>query len=166
MIEENLKQKSAELLKHSPYGLVPCLVDGDKVLYESAVVNEYLEEEYPQTALMPSDVFARAQVRIWTDYVTNKLASAGRAARSAETPEAATEARKTLNERLEYLNRHLSGGESPWFVGGSYSLADANALPFVERVALLEDSPLGNYPAVAAWYTAATARHSYQATQD
>ena len=166
MREENLKQKSAELLKHSPYGLVPCLVDGDKVLYESAIVNEYLDEAYPDSPLMPSDVFARAQVRIWTDYSTNKLAPASRAVRSAETPEAKDEARKKLCERLDYLNRHLSSGESPWFVGGRYTVADANALPFVERVALLEDSPLADYPAVAAWYAAAKARPSYAATQD
>jgi glutathione S-transferase len=146
--------------------LVPCLVDGDKVLYESAIVNEYLDEAYPDVPLMPKDVYSRAQVRIWTDYISNKLAPAGRAARSAETAEAKAEARKTVEERLAYLERHLSSGESPWFVGGSFTLADANAVPFVERVALLEDSPLPAYPAVAAWYDAVKSRASYQATAD
>jgi glutathione S-transferase len=46
--------------------VVPTLIDGDKVVPESNVINEYLDETYPDPPLMPKDSFGRAQVRLWT----------------------------------------------------------------------------------------------------
>ena len=47
------KNKPEDLLRLNPYGKVPVLVDGDAVVYESAIINEYLEEKYPEVSLMP-----------------------------------------------------------------------------------------------------------------
>ena len=47
----------------NPQGLVPCLVDGDAVLTQSLAIVEYLEERYPEPALLPSGPAARARVR-------------------------------------------------------------------------------------------------------
>jgi glutathione S-transferase len=46
--------------------VVPTLVDGDKVIPESNVILEYLEEAYPRPPLMPADAYGRARVRLWT----------------------------------------------------------------------------------------------------
>ena len=43
----------------NPYAKVPVLVDGEGVIYESAIIDEYLEEKYPQVRLMPSDPLQR-----------------------------------------------------------------------------------------------------------
>jgi glutathione S-transferase len=56
---------------------VPVLVDGDGVIYESAIINEYLEEKYPQVRLMPSDPMERSRARIWIDYCNTRLQAAG-----------------------------------------------------------------------------------------
>jgi len=54
----------------NPRGQVPALVDGDKVITESTVICEYLEDEHPgQVKLRPADSYGRAQMRIWTKWV-------------------------------------------------------------------------------------------------
>lgn len=49
------EQKRPEFLKMNPYGKVPVLVD-DAIIYESCIINEYLEEKYPAPPLLPADV--------------------------------------------------------------------------------------------------------------
>jgi glutathione S-transferase len=46
--------------------VVPTLVDGDKVIPESNVILEYLEEGFPDPALAPKDAYGRARMRLWT----------------------------------------------------------------------------------------------------
>jgi glutathione S-transferase len=46
--------------------VVPTLVHDDRVIQESNVINEYLDEQFPAPPLMPADAFGRAQVRLWT----------------------------------------------------------------------------------------------------
>ena len=46
--------------------VVPTLVDGDKVIPESNVILEYLEETFPEPALAPKDSYGRAKMRLWT----------------------------------------------------------------------------------------------------
>jgi glutathione S-transferase len=52
----------------NPNGVVPTLADGDKVVIESSVINEYLEERFPSPALAPADPAVRASMRIWVKY--------------------------------------------------------------------------------------------------
>src|SRR4029077_17886465 len=58
------EQKTPEFLRMNPYGKVPVLIDEDEVIYDSTIINEYLEEEYPLTRLMPEDSQGRAHVRL------------------------------------------------------------------------------------------------------
>lgn len=60
-----MDQKQPWYLKLNPNGLVPTLVHGDKVVYESNVINEYLEAVWPKPSLVPSDAYERAQMRMW-----------------------------------------------------------------------------------------------------
>ena len=46
------EQKTPEFLRMNPYGKVPVLIDEDEVIYDSTIINEYLEEEYPLPRLM------------------------------------------------------------------------------------------------------------------
>src|ERR1700687_6035589 len=48
-------RQNAEFLKLNPYGKVPVLIDDEIVVYDSTIINEYLEDEYPHPALMPAD---------------------------------------------------------------------------------------------------------------
>lgn len=55
--------RSASYLELQPQGLVPALVDGDRVLIQSPAIIEWLEETHPTPALMPADADGRARVR-------------------------------------------------------------------------------------------------------
>jgi glutathione S-transferase len=51
---------------------VPVLVDGSTILYESCIINEYLEEKYPDPPLSPKDPALRAKIRILIDFGVNR----------------------------------------------------------------------------------------------
>ena len=58
----------------SPYGKVPVLRHGDTAIWESAVINEYLGEVFPEPQLLPRTPAERAQARIWIDYANVRFA--------------------------------------------------------------------------------------------
>jgi len=49
------------------------IVDGQRVLFESCIINEYLDEQYPNPPLMPKDPYQRARIRVLTDYGLNYI---------------------------------------------------------------------------------------------
>src|SRR5918999_1723319 len=65
------EQKSPEYLKIHPFGQVPALDDEGFVIYDSTIINEYLEDEYPYPPLMPKDSEGRAQARLLEDFRDN-----------------------------------------------------------------------------------------------
>lgn len=64
---------SSEYLKVSPTGLVPALVHDGRVVWESSVINEYLDEALPGPALSPEDPWLRARMRLWVRRVDEGL---------------------------------------------------------------------------------------------
>jgi glutathione S-transferase len=69
-------QKTPEYLKLNPKGVVPTLVHDGFVVTESVVINEYIEEAFPGSALMPEDARGRARVRGWTKQIDDSIFSA------------------------------------------------------------------------------------------
>lgn len=67
-----------EYLALNPNGVVPTLVHDDKPIKDSGVICEYLEEVFPEVALMPADPVARAEVRGWIRYLDEVPTSAVR----------------------------------------------------------------------------------------
>ena len=59
--------------------VVPTLVDGDKVVPESNVILEYLDEAYPDPRLLPQDPYDRARVRLWTKQLDEDIHDASAA---------------------------------------------------------------------------------------
>lgn len=60
-----MDQKQSSYLKLNPTGLVPTLVHGERTLYESNVINEYLDAMFPNPRLVPEDPWGQAQMRMW-----------------------------------------------------------------------------------------------------
>jgi glutathione S-transferase len=60
-----MDQKAPAYLKLNPTGLVPTLVHEGRALYESNVINEYIEAVFPNPPLVPEDAFGQAQMRMW-----------------------------------------------------------------------------------------------------
>ncbi len=67
------QQHDAAYLALNPRGVVPTLIHDGKVLRESQVILEYLEDVFPAPALRPADPFARAQMRLWTKLIDEFL---------------------------------------------------------------------------------------------
>ena len=63
LVKDGGEQHQPQYLAMNPQRLVPTLIDDDKTLTQSIAILEYLEEQYPSPALLPSDATARARVR-------------------------------------------------------------------------------------------------------
>ena len=61
----NMEQRREEYLSLNPNGYVPTLSHGAQVIFDSGAINEYLDEQFPQTPLLPESAKDRAQVRMW-----------------------------------------------------------------------------------------------------
>ena len=59
-------QQKPDYVKLNPNAVVPTLVDDDTVIIESTVINEYIDDAYPEPRLRPADAGARARMRLWT----------------------------------------------------------------------------------------------------
>jgi glutathione S-transferase len=64
-------------IKLNPRAVVPTLIDGDTVVPESNVINEYLDERFPTPPLKPADPFGRAKMRLWTKQLDEGVHDAG-----------------------------------------------------------------------------------------
>jgi glutathione S-transferase len=85
-------------VKLNPRAVVPTLIDGDVVVPESNVINEYLDERFPDPPLKPDDPFGRAKMRLWTKQLDEGVHDAGIAVLSF-----------ALAFRHQYLNRGEAG---------------------------------------------------------
>jgi glutathione S-transferase len=67
------EQHKAAFVKINPNGQVPVLVHDGKTIVESSVINEYLDDVFPEVPLRPSDPVARARMRVWSKWVDEIL---------------------------------------------------------------------------------------------
>ncbi|NMG73252.1 glutathione S-transferase N-terminal domain-containing protein [Aromatoleum diolicum] len=63
VIDVDLYNKPEDIAVINPYNRVPVLVDRDLILYESNIINEYIDERFPHPQLMPPDPIMRARAR-------------------------------------------------------------------------------------------------------
>jgi RNA polymerase-associated protein len=61
----DLYNKPEDISIMNPYGQVPILVERDLILYESNIINEYIDERFPHPQLMPADPVMRARARLF-----------------------------------------------------------------------------------------------------
>ena len=131
--------KSPEYLGLNPNGLIPVLVDGDLVLYETAAICLHLADTHPAAHLAPPlGSVERAQFYKWLMWLTNtvqanlihyfyghRLVDEGNTAATAQI-KAHTQAR--VGECLAQIDAHLAAQDTPaggpWMMGAQYSVLD------------------------------------------
>ncbi len=152
---------------YSPAGKLPILIDGDVRVWESLAIIEYLAEKFPDKAIWPRDMAARAQARA----ISSEMHAGFQALRQAcamnlgkrfaprdHGPEVAANVARVVEIWREARGAFGAGGP---FLYGAFSAADAMYAPVVTRfvtygVAVDDaarsymDAVLG-HPAVAAW---------------
>lgn len=144
-------------LKISPLGKVPLLLVREEgkaeptVLFESAVINEYVDEVIPP-AFVAKDPLRKAQERGWVE-VASELQGKTYLLSIAADQAAVTKVKDELWNILARVEAQLPGGS--YFRGGEFSLVDAAFAPVFSRLVLLKgiaDDPTWNkIPKVKAW---------------
>jgi glutathione S-transferase len=140
-------------LELSPLGKVPVLkVDGE-VLFESAVINEYLDD-VTDGALQPKEPLARAKNRAWIEFASNMIGNLYMM-KMSQDEENYNKYRDRLVDQLYRVEKHLDSG--PWFNGDDFSLADTAFAPLFKQNSV-SDNRLSvmdaeSMPKVDAWAT-------------
>lgn len=149
------EQKKAEYLKLNPYGKVPVIIDGNTVLYESCVINEYLEEKYPEPPLLPKEPAGKAKVRILIDYGLNHFDSPYQKLRQEllkeekeRNSQTIESAKKDLKNLLQRFEREI--GDQP-YLAGDFSLVDAALAPRFLRMEGFGILPDPSLPRLGQW---------------
>jgi glutathione S-transferase len=162
------EQKSPEYLKIHPYGTVPALDDEGFVVYDSTVINEYLEDEYPYPPLMPKDSEGRARARLMEDLRDSHFNPAyGQLSRELRKPEAERDpkvieqARAKITECFDRLEKELEGRE---YLAGPFSLADIAFIPNLDTLERIQVQVDPKYKNINAWIARLKARPSFAAS--
>jgi glutathione S-transferase len=149
------EQKRPEFLKLNPYGKVPVINDNGKVLFESCIINEYLDEQYPNPPLMPKEPYVRGRGRILVDYGLRYMHEPYWALRgevlkneSERDQTIIAETRRNLRELMRYLEDAL--GDKPYFFG-ELSLTDIDLLARFFRFEDYGALPDSSLPRLNSW---------------
>ncbi len=118
----------------SPFGKVPLLKIGHEVLFESAIINEYLDEVYPPV-LHPGDPLQRAKHRGWIEFGSNLLFDQHKAMMAKDEDDFQQQC-EVLGGSFARLEPVLSDG--PYFMGEHFSLLDTAYAPFFMRFEILK----------------------------
>ncbi|HEY1318144.1 MAG TPA: glutathione S-transferase family protein [Gaiella sp.] len=139
-----------------PDGRVPILEEDGWLLPESVVIDEYLEERYPDPPLLPEDPGERATARLLVFRFDETLGDPYYAFRREQQG-----AERWLALGLRGLEAML--GTAPFLTGARFGLADVSYLPWLLRLRGLMGLSLEPYPAIAAWLEACSGRPSVAA---
>lgn len=163
------EQKNPEYLRIHPFGQVPALDDEGFVIYDSTVINEYLEDEYPYPALMPKDSEGRARARLMEDYRDTHfnpycvhIMQEMRKAEGERDAQRLDTAKAAIARAFDRIEAELSGKE---YLAGSFSLADIafmSNFELLDRFAITVDP--GKHSKTAAWINRLKARPSFAAS--
>ncbi len=158
----DISNKPDWFLDISPLRKVPVLRVDDTVVFESAVISEYLDETIAP-ALHPDDPLYKALHRAWIEFSSTLLMTQHRM-HIADNPENMERQRQTLHDGLNKLTGYCDA-TGPFFAGSSLSLIDTAIAPLFMRIDLVaEKANLDIYPndRIKQWATALSAKPSVQ----
>ena len=131
IVEVDITKKPRELADLNPYNQVPTMVDRDLVLYESNIINEYLDERLPHPPLMPVDPVSRARARLmllrfdrdWYSLLPEVTGSDKKAAQRA---------RHVIRDGLSVISPIFK--EQSYMLGEEFGLVDCALAPILWRL--------------------------------
>jgi glutathione S-transferase len=158
----------SEVVRISGQELVPVLVDGERVISDSPVILDYLEERFPEPPLYPADPARRAEVRVfldWFNLLWKRPPNLIAAEELKPEPDRAriAELEQRIADALPVFENLLAGRD--FFFGDELTVADVTAFPFLKYAVLwtegdpdrfheiLRDTMRldGRYPRLEAW---------------
>jgi glutathione S-transferase len=151
----DLDDRPAWIYEKNPLGRVPVIEEDTFLLAESAVIDEYLEERYPEPALLPSDPGARALARMLV-FRFDELSRPYYALRRQEDG-----ARDRLERELGKLDALLEA--QPFLTGAEFGLADVAYVPWLLRARDRMEVDLSSFRALVDWIERLSERPSVSA---
>ena len=158
----------SEVVRISGQELVPVLVDGDRVLSDSPVILEYLEERFPDLPLYPADPARRAELRTFVDWFNRVWKRppnliVAEELKAEPDPDRMAVLEQRIADALPLFEDLLAGRDH--LFGDELSAADVVAFPFLKYAVLWEEGDEerfhevlrdaqrldGRYPRLEAW---------------
>lgn len=154
-----------------PTAKIPLLRDGERVVPETSVMIEYLDERHPGHAqLLPQDPEQRLDARLWDRVFDNyvmtpmsKIVAEEMRPPAERDPQAVPAARATLKMAYAMIEQRLAG--RTWAAGEAFSIADCAAAPALFYAAIVEPIPQ-DHPNLSAYYERLMARPSFKRCLD
>ena len=136
IIDVDLYNKPEDIAVINPYNRVPVLVDRDLVLYESNIINEYIDERFPHPQLMPGDPVDRARVRLFLlnfekelfAHVNTLEQTTGKKGHDKEQEKARTHIRDRLTQLAPVFLKNK------YMLGENFSMLDVAIAPLLWRL--------------------------------
>ncbi|XP_030481111.1 probable glutathione S-transferase [Cannabis sativa] len=151
--EEDLKNKSASLIKYNPiHKKVPTLVHNEKPVAESLVILEYIDETWKTHPILPQHPYERAQARFWSRFIEDKIVTT--IIKVVKVKEDQKNALEEVSEYLEILEKEL---KDKYFGGESIGMVDlagniiALWIPILEELMGVEILREAKFPKLCKW---------------
>ncbi len=127
----DIRKKPRELSDLNPYDSVPTMVDRDLVLYDSLIINEYLDERLPHPPLMPVDPVSRGKARLMLMRFDRDWYSQTPDIEGADK-KVALRARNVIRDGLTVISPIFK--DQPYILGEEFSLVDCSLAPLLWRL--------------------------------
>lgn len=153
-------------LSLNPKGQVPTLKHNNKVIYESSIICEYLEEAFPEKKLLPDDPYLRAKARLFTYFIDRTYYPAFVELFENKDPNLNETKANQLIDAVEKIDKFLREGSEagPFIFGAQFSLADISFIPWMMRWCWISHFKNINIPEqlvrLRQWYEACISRDS------
>ena len=131
IIDVDMDNKPEDLAVMSPYGRVPVLVERELILYESNIINEYVDDRFPHPQLMPADPVMRARARLFLYRFEQELFCHIDALENG-TPKVAEKARAAIRDNLTVISPVFT--KQKFMLGDDFSMLDVAISPLLWRL--------------------------------
>jgi RNA polymerase-associated protein len=131
VIDVDLQNKPEDLAIINPHNQVPVLVERDLVLFESNIINEYIDERFPHPQMMPADPVMRARARLFLYQFEQEL-FAHIAPIVSGNQKTADKARGIIRDNLTQLVPIFA--KQKYMLGDEFSMLDVAIAPLLWRL--------------------------------
>jgi RNA polymerase-associated protein len=131
----DLFNKPEDISTMNPYGQVPILVERELILYESNIINEYIDERFPHPQLMPADPLMRARARLMLFNFEKELfvhVHVLESERAKSNDKSHDKARAEIRDRLTTLAPLFL--KNKYMLGDEFSMLDVAVAPLLWRL--------------------------------
>src|SRR5260221_2655174 len=132
IIDVDLMNKPEDLAVMNPYNRTPVLVERDLVLYESNIINEYIDERFPHPQLMPADPVMRARARLFLFRFEHELFTQVTILESGGTQKQQEKARAIIHDNLTQIAPIFA--KQKFMLGEEFSMLDVAVAPLLWRL--------------------------------